>query len=683
MDRDTLEYYVKYQYFLSWFEENSDIKVCIWNRDLPVDAGIDEMIPQLTEAIHNVDEWNAYIIDEPFHTMDYMDYDFKHNTQYSINPYERNRPVRSFDEDGNAVMEISEYDSDKDRLLRLIYFLGGKTPVNMTIEDLDEADNGKFDSLNTGLSKERDYKLKYYFGLARPANIYLITPRVFENLNVQKHFLSFEIVNQKIEDEQDKKLQEFAGAEIIYHESEFWTRYDYPSNCRFIVVDIPEKDNARYNDAWFLLWMSVFTLMLNSFKNDEFGAMKLYRMNVDVSTDELSQFLNKFYTELLVANEANDKDIERETEKLKAEMEDTSSSELPETPQVFVNFPHFDSRDFMAASSSFGLCKDTPRLDESVWDEISDKSDIAEAQLFKAAERGKREAVEFMRRIFTTELPMVSRRKLSRYDKEDLEEATRNEEYELVCMQADKTSTRAEFEKIRKEGEKGVKDFMPKRTFHKNFILSAAAGAVVYFAGFIPLLINSANYSGWSLLIGILMAVVPTALIVLSAFLTMKAQRKKFEKEIRGYNSAITRGIAGVQKGPETQGKYLSTLLSYMLKYQMLKKCSIDTILLDNLNTLYRASAQFDEALAQCRSIAGLCHFNLSRLQDVAGYDRNLLYRGNRIYLHENTRDYKIAFNDKAEYLNTPFRFVSGLSLVKEKIYECDIYNNETGAEED
>ena len=149
MDRTTYEYYLSYEYFFNWFEDHGDVRICLWERNTDRQAEIDEVVPQLFETIKNVGSWNAYIVDRPFHSIDYLDADFKNKTQYSINPYENNR-----DRDEN-------FDPENDPLLRLVYFLGGR-----------------------GI-EQRQYITSYHFRASRPLGIYLITPRIFAYQDLQ------------------------------------------------------------------------------------------------------------------------------------------------------------------------------------------------------------------------------------------------------------------------------------------------------------------------------------------------------------------------------------------------------------------------------------------------------------------------------------------------------------------
>lgn len=149
---DIYDRYQKYSYFFNWFEDHRDVSLCIWNKYASEQADIDELVPQLFDIVKNVPEWNAYIIDEPYASGDYIEKDFERSTQCSINPYER-------------AGHREDYDPESDPLLRLVYYLGGR-----------------------GVG-ELEYINHYSFKAARPTRIYMITPRIFENLDMQQVFL--------------------------------------------------------------------------------------------------------------------------------------------------------------------------------------------------------------------------------------------------------------------------------------------------------------------------------------------------------------------------------------------------------------------------------------------------------------------------------------------------------------
>ena len=151
INSEIYERYSKYAYFFNWFEDNRNIVVCSWNKSACEDEGLEAIVPQLMEIIKNEPMWNAYVIDAPFNSMKFIQNDFKQMTQYSINPYER--------------ANSADYRIESDNLLKLVYFLGGR-----------------------GVEK-LPYIEAFQFKAVRPNNIFLITPRIFEDLEMQKSFL--------------------------------------------------------------------------------------------------------------------------------------------------------------------------------------------------------------------------------------------------------------------------------------------------------------------------------------------------------------------------------------------------------------------------------------------------------------------------------------------------------------
>ena len=633
---DVYDRYQRYSYFFNWFEDHRDVSLCIWNKYASEKADIDELVPQLFDMVKNVPEWNAYIIDDPFVSGDYIEKDFERYTQCSINPYERAGPRE-------------DYRPEEDPLLRLVYYLGGR-----------------------GVEK-LEYLNHYNFKAVRPTGIFMITPRIFENLDMQKVFLQNRIQekNRKIMSDTEKLLTVSDTSPFDY--SDFWCRYEYPPNCRFLVFDMPNIENVLYEDSWFMFWMAVLTVALNVYNSSEIGAYKLYKLGIDISNEEFKRFINKYYLGLVDAVEVSSREIEDEIAAIKAAREDTTSNNPTSGSAIYVDFPGVRFDKFDLSQEWFGNTKDSPQLDEEVWKKHSEDVARQTQKLFKSIARGKNEAVDRMNRTFEIDMPLLLSQHLTRYDVEDMVEHLNASELAMLDMKTGTVASRSAFEKKERAEASKVKRAMRPRAFTKTYFLLMALGILISIAGFIPFMISSAKFSGTSFLMALLFALVTGGTVALASFIVLKARRRRFGEILSDYSEAMRENIDIVTANAKVQSSYLTALLDYMEKYQMIKSGKVDRISLKKLEQMTSVRSIYEDAIDRCKMIAGLCRVQLSDDREEGG-EVIVFMPGAKIYLHDDTDGIMVSLNDCSERLETPFAFIEGLNIKEELIFGSSNY---------
>ena len=650
IDSEIIDHYSKYSYFFERFENDDEIAVCVWNRN----SGEDDVaatVPQLMETIRNVPAWNAYIICAPHNSIDYLDADFKNKTQYSINPYERaNR---------------EDYAVDNDPLLKLVYYLGGRG------DNCNDHDEGEKQVNNIR------YITQYQFRAARPDNIYLITTRIFKSITQQKHFLLTEIQDEykSMRIYEDPRHILAGKVDVTRNYSEFWERYEYPANCRFMVYDIPEENHQKYEDSWFPFWISVISLTKNSIRNAILAPYKLHLLSVDINDKKYAEYINRFYTMLVDNKNINESEIKAEKDQIKLEAanNDITVTVGAMTP-VFVNFPHVAVGDLFADDSSIGLYKDKPVLDEDDWHRQMQRTRESIAKFFKAIGRGKNEAVDFTNDTFSQEAEELKNRCLTKYDVEELNEAINEDEMRMIELNTGYAASRAEFEKNQRKAERIVRTYMKRRLKFKIASVLLAVCMLIYFIGFVPFLINSIQHSFTSFLVALPISAAAIVVPLISGLIALGVLKHNMKKLIGLYNGVITDCYETARAGAEIQGEYLTLLLDYMKKYQMLSNATFDSIHTKNIERLMIANVMFDDAIAECAALAALRNISLDRITDK--YVENTIETtpGAHIYLYESNEGGKMALNGTPEVLDAPFPFTDNVSLETEELYECTFY---------
>jgi len=635
IDNKILDHYNKYDYFFGHFETHKDVVVCVWNKQ-SMDNDVSSMVPQLMDAIRNAPEWNAYIICEPHNSIDYLKDDFKNKTQYSVNPYER--------------ANHEGYDKENDRLLRLLYFLGGRGDDNI------------------------NYIEQYQFRAARPSNIYIITPRILKNIEQQKHFLLSEL-REKYLGVLDSPERILAGEiDVTRNYSDFWERYEYPSICRFLVYDFPEENHQTYQEAWFPFWITVISMTQNRFTNAVLAPFKLHILNVEISNEKFEEYINKFYTMLLENKGVNEYLIDKESILEKEEAANTDITVGDSSTPVYVNFPHTNTRDLFATDDKIGLFKDRPVMDEDDWFEQMRRTRENIGRFFKSVGRGKGEAVDFVHEDFVNELPNLKGKRITKYDAEELTERINNDELEMISLDLGFKGSRAAFEKKQSKADKIVQTYMRRRLRYKIGTWLIIACMLIYFLGFLPYMVNSISHSITSFLIALPISIGALLVPLACGIITLCVLKRNMKKLIGLYNGIISSCVMEVEGCAQIQGEYLTYLLDYMKKYQILSNAASNNRHSENIQKLIIANAIFDDAIEECTALATMNNIKAKKI--TGRYVENTIdsLPESRVYLYEENAGGRMALNSTREALNAPFSFTEQLLIESEELYECEAY---------
>ena len=672
IDNQVFAQYEKFSRFFNWYTDCGKVVVCRWYKQTGEDIDFEDMVPVLGEKVRNELMWNAYIVDSPFDSEKYLHNDFLNQTQYSVNPYER----------ASLTDNPAEFNDENDPLLQLVYLIGGKGVESYP------------------------YVNKYKFRIARPQSIYLLTPRLFENLETQKEFLASEIrrggylknnisgrenrltdnMYQKVFPDATKrkymKESEFLLSESIRlagimepSVSDFWNRYHYPPFCRFMVFDLPDKRNQFYDDRWFMLWNALYTMMINVLSNDQLGPYKLYLLTIDLQEKEFEHFFNRYYTMLLLLDEEKKHDIEDLKTKMKRSKNDFSVRGVEPPTPIRSEYQDSGMDSFEVSKSIFGLTKDRPALDEEVWTE--EMTDVKKGidKFFKTLSRAKRIMVADAKKTFSLDLPSLLKVKISKFDEEDLAEVIENSEIEMLTMNPASKANKAIFEKEQQKASNNVRKYLQTRMRKKTVTLITLLSLVLFAVSFIPFIINSAKYSFTSLLISVIIFAAAMGTILLCSLFALLWMKKKLREVLREYNLNIHNLLLSNAAGSDYQAKYLTELLDYMEKYQILHNDNRDTDEMREYVRLCEKKDMLDEMIEQTDEIAGLRHIRLTKLPDEELASRLLKQNSEEnIYLYEDVSGVKIELNGLKESLDAPFGYVKGISLTEETIYECMNY---------
>ena len=244
----------------------------------------------------------------------------------------------------------------------------------------------------------------------------------------------------------------------------------------------------------------------------------------------------------------------------------------------------------------------------------------------------------------------------------------------MLDMKTDRYASKVVFEESERKSAESIQKKMGGRISSKTFGLLTVVGVLISFFGFIPFIISSAKFSTSSCVVAVIISLFACSCVAVASFIALKVQRRSLKKLIDDYNDKMTENIQVIQNGAQIQSQYLSALLNYMEKYQMLISGRVEEHHLKQLEDLTNVNAMYQDAIDQCKSIASLCHVKLKGEDPTEESDRIFFSEGAKIYLHEDTDMLNIPLNSTQNRLVPPFPFVTALYLDEEKIYESSKY---------
>ena len=565
----------------------------------------------------------------------------------------------------------------------------------------------------SGKNAANDYVTKYALRVQRPVRIYLITPRIYEGLEVREERLA-RIVKERCidvlsdlrertdensdgadrkepeeekipapatdrkenEDEADRKAVRMAklarrhDIESQLRYSTFPGRFQYPQTCRFFVFDLPLERNIVFDNSWLSCLLAVYTMMLNRWDNGQIVPLQLYRLKITISKELLKEFLERYNASLDAQMRLVDRKINEIEAKIRAAMADAESRSHQEKQKVNVGFPNAETDAFYQHSSFIGIVKELPEYDEAVWSEHNQRVRKATIALFKSIRRCKDMAVSGMKHDFAEAIPELASKKVSKYDVDEIRGIMDEEELGMVRRNLSYEGSRRQFDESVAKAEKKVSERLKERIKKRAAILSVCAAMLLFLVGFIPFVFQSSGLL--SVPLAIVVTVVSTLLVGASGIAVLLWRRKRMRRIVEEYNHAVSNCVQRLRDAAEEQGDYLSDVLDYMKKYQLVHGVKRDPGYRTELGYSKFQRRMLDEMAAQCRKLAEMNHFDLDEtgLFDCGMVHPDEIKYGEPLKVHNDAIFGEGAFNAEQNTIRIPFEFVDEISLRVLPIYQ-------------
>lgn len=655
----------EFRFLFQPFVKNDTISFCDWNES---GTDIKTSVPELYKIIKGRTEWRAVIVSaEPVYGR-------------------RNGPIPNEKNPFDFPGECSTDSLPKDSLvpiIRLTHMICGypSAPVKNFEEGYEYVDEvtGETHRVRASeLSQEEFYALseKYKEGIKQ---IYL-KERVSEEVEQARKMLeekySFtdvrpqEVYLVSLRKHPDDENHIYASwkAPFEMESSDFCRRNNYPGICRFLCFGITNPENSKYMKELTEFWLSVLTVAVNQIPASSLQAYKLYRLEIKISKEEFSEMLNQHLNKMEAAFE-----FVKERLRMKSTNPIEDGGKIVEKQHIPVIFSEASGRELYIDTSRLGLSRDCPGDELEFWNtQVKEKQGKVERFLKMPRRAIDRTALHVKERAADF---FDDQYELDRFQIEELEDEIDVLELELLTSD---THTMVDKEKLRKDMEqldKQVKKDIARRMRKGSVIGVGVSILLIYMIGFFPYVFNSLKLGKAQFFASLGVMLASTFLAAIGGVIVLFIFRRQMAASMGRFNKLMQELINNVNGCGKKFEKYFSALCTYMKAqsiYEGLTKrkdaVSARTARLRTHKQALRSCIERDEELATAFGIRRNADFekNVTRF-----FDEEKLPKDNRLYFYEiDEGKTEVPLNTTGEMLRTPYKFIEGLFIEREDLYE-------------
>lgn len=653
------------------FVDEGSIAFCDWN-----ESGTDvrSSVPDLYNIVRGKKEWRALIVNTD------SIYDYR-----GVFRPNKNNPFDYSDVDTDDMPHESPIP-----IIRLTHIIGGYTSSltkefekgfeysddesgekirvresELTEEDIHQLSMEHYDTLTAVyMEKEEDPEIvqlqesmteKYSFSDVRPAEIILVSTK------------------KKVENNEKSKIIESWKNHMEMKSSSFWERNKYPNNCRFLFVDITNTDNSMYQKELTEFWLSLLTLATNKIAASTLQAYRLYKMHVDVSSDELAKIINTHLNKMMSAYA-----FVKERLKLRPDYSFDEEEEIVHRQTVPCSIEKGEGKDLYMNFSKVGLCRDCPDDENAFWtNQIRQKRDNLDRYLKsprraidKSANRLKMKAESFTGEHYV----------LDKFQLADLKERMDELEFKIISSGVENVVDRKKINESITNLDKKVKKEISFRLRKKTAIIGGLIILAIVFAGYIPYLIQSANISSEAVFAGIGLTLLVLFFASCGGCISLLIQRKHIVSVMKKFNDLMRSVANNVRSYAAKFEEYFSDICTFMKAQSIL-----DGIHMKNENAMsnYSMLNAHRQALLTAIERDGewISSYGITRVDEMiptvtSFFKAEVIPKENSLYYFSiNNEENDIPINSTGDLVTSPYKFVEKLWIEREDIFDEEEVN--------
>lgn len=491
---------------------------------------------------------------------------------------------------------------------------------------------------------------QYQFSDARPVEIHMIATR-----------------KRPIDDDRIRVAESWK-THLEATSSAFWEKNKYPNNCRFLSYDITNTDNSRYPKELTEFWLSVLTLAINHIQAGTLQAYRLYRLDIEVSTEQLGEVLNNHLNKLVSAY-----GFVKEQLKLRPDYTFDEDEELVPRQVIPVALEAGDSRDLLMEPADIGLSRDCPQDEFQFWnDQVKEKKENFD-KFLKAPRRSIDKSATMLKQRAQSYLGDYY--ELDPFQLDDLQEILDELEQKIISTDAKTVIDRKKLYENIAELDKQAKKEISYRLSKKLVLKSGLFAMGLCICGFIPYLISAAKLGPLTLAGCSILAAGVVALSAIGGIVALLLQRVKLVRLMKDFNTLMRNAANAVRAGAVKFEAYFTNICTYMKGQSILEgvrkrksRFSSKSSLLCSHKLALRSAIE--------RGESWLMAYGLQRedemIPNVTVYFKSeIIPRQNQLYYFSpDHEEQEIPINHTGDTVIAPYKFIDRLIIDRVDIFD-------------
>ncbi|MCR4792864.1 MAG: hypothetical protein K5871_08940 [Lachnospiraceae bacterium] len=618
-------------------------------------------LPGLTDLIEGKKQWRAVVVRslnlEEDGSYDYSTtnpYDYLLNSRKKI--LSKNREQFG-DNDSDIFVPVEESPVP---LIRLSQMLGGVPspelkfiPTIIRDEDDDRSVPRKIfkpEQSEEDRAKYNELVHKYDFDGVAPSEVIFITLKNAEPKSIREDTKAKCVIRKETEESTD-----------------FCRRNRYAASTRFLVYDYFSQGKIQKEADMFNFWTCVMLMAREDISPSSLQAYRIYNVKASFNLEDMKECFQDKVEQLRGCKNY----IERE---IRSEIERRMSDKHPAPPykmSVPVSPEMVDESGVRVNYESFPFCPSSMLEEKKMWKALRSGSEKSLKHIYIQSERALDESSVAVRSYCRYEDSDI--KNVDKYDRREMELELSNTFDDIIHMQTELSSIKNRTNERSEEAAKEVVGAMNER-MEKPI---AGCIGVLLLAGIIlscipgALFIWKYGYGSWK---GIVFSVLFMACFLVAAVLMLLWLKKRnLEQSIDGYNEAMRKNVEELSFDMSRFAEFVSNIVShcrgrnYLMQLEAKKFDSESDIPvlqlhLRSINKMLEKLSKWTES------------YHITLIEDTASdreYHLNYGIRpqSNALYTFETGENYKIPLNDQGDHVYSPFRFIDGLNLEREEIF--------------
>lgn len=654
-----------FKFLFKPFVDEEIISFCDWNES---GTDIKTSVPDLYKQIKGKQEWRAIVIgtDSMYeHSQNPIadaknPFDFPGEVSEDGIPKESNVPLIRLSHMlcGFPVLPVKDFekgfeyfDDEKGKLVRVREAELSEEDIYLLVEKYGEGLKSIYlEEKGYEEAKEAQKKIaeRYSFTDVRPREMIFISTR--------KHC------------ETEDHIYASWKTQLEMESSNFCSRNNYPSSCRFLCYSITNSENSRYMKELVEFWLSVLTVSINKIPASTLQAYKLYRLGMDMSDEELGSLLNKHLNRMEAAY-----GFVQERLRMRPEYSFEPDEEMVKLQNVPVIFEGSTSRDLFIKTNQIGLSRDCPEDELMFWNEEIREKQVNMEKYLKAPRRAIDKSSQHLKN--KAESFFGDEFELDKFQVEDLEEEIQQLELEVLTCDThniiDECKIKKEMQKIDKQVRKDISVRMRKSLV----IGSGAAALLIYMVGYFPYLVNALMLGKKEFFASLGLTVAAVAFTAVGGLISLLILRKQIIQSMERFNTLMKELMGSVNASAKRFEKYFSMVCTYMKAQSVyagirLKSDSLSSVqfALKAHKQALRVSIARDEEIAAAYGIKRIADFEKNI---TTFFNESKLPRDNALYYYETKKEeVEVPLNDTGDMVKAPYKFIAKLKIEREDIYD-------------